>query len=60
MGKFLKPAGTRLMEKTQGNKLKLVYLLERRNIIRERILTEQEDGQASYSGSTAPGTAVEL
>ena len=40
--------------------IEIGLFLERRYILRERILAEQEDGQASYSGSTAPGTSVEL
>ena len=40
--------------------IKVGLYLEIRYKMREKLLSQQEDGQASHSGSTAPGTSVKL
>ena len=59
-GDVLELSWTEINGENTSKQIKIGIFLEKRYKMRQKLIAQQEDGQASYSGSTAPGTSVEL
>ena len=59
-GDVLELSWTENNEENTSKQMEIGIFLENRYKMRQKLIAKQEDGQASYSGSTATGTSVEL
>ena len=59
-GDVLELSWTEINGENTSKQIEIGIFLEKRYKMRQKLIAQQEDGQASHSGSTAPGTSVEL